>query len=199
MSVNGRVSEASDRFQGRQLTSSGSIDPRERASERAGRMPEKYEKRRDDDGTVDRSPDPTPELRKWLLLLKVKNEVDGIDLHERLRGGGGTNTGLFQTVHFLIALRTVYREWHWMPELLDGISTHYGCGRTVEDALGEAEALTGRNWGKEYVAYKDFCEDIDNADSGLMDAEIDAIVRRREDHIGKGFKYSGPQPEPPVR
>ena len=42
-------------------------------------------KSRDEDGTIDRVPDPPETLKKWLLTLKRKNSAAGIDMLYNLR------------------------------------------------------------------------------------------------------------------
>ena len=54
---------------------------------------------------------------RWLLLLKIKNASAGIGLESELRAAGAKNNGLMRRTQFLICLRSVYREWHFMDEV----------------------------------------------------------------------------------
>lgn len=110
---------------------------------------EVFEKTRDTDGTVDRVPDPPEALKKWLLLLKMKNTSAGIGLAEMLRLQGAKANGVMDRGTFLITLRTVYKEWSFQEQLLFSFAHTYGCGLVDGSGL------------KESVAWRDFCEDVE--------------------------------------
>ena len=98
------------------------------------------QKTRDTDGTIDRVPDPPESLKKWLILFKMKNESAGIGLimvrqrplplhrtlltrhrphsPQTLRQSGGKPNGTMDRAQFLIALRTIYREWHFKEQVM---------------------------------------------------------------------------------
>ena len=141
--------------------------------------PEEWEVKaaaRDEDG-IDWVPDPPEALRKWLLLFKMQNQSKGIGLFQSLRQSGAKPNGLMQVRpstgdhaaasrascgglssvraacsqkdQFTIALTSIYREWFFSPKLLKSICHAYGTG--LDDPEG----------GKESVAWRDFCEDVD--------------------------------------
>ncbi len=52
-----------------------------------------FGKTRDEDGTVDRVPDPPDHLKFWLLVLQLKIKVEEIDLEPAFVQAGGTRYG----------------------------------------------------------------------------------------------------------
>uniref|UniRef100_A0A7S3AE82 Uncharacterized protein n=1 Tax=Haptolina ericina TaxID=156174 RepID=A0A7S3AE82_9EUKA len=141
---------------------------------------EVFEKTRDTDGTVDRVPDPPEALKKWLLLLKMKNTSAGIGLAEMLRLQGAKANGVMDRGTFLITLRTVYKEWSFQEQLLFSFAHTYGCGLVDGSGL------------KESVAWRDFCEDVELQDEKDADDEIRLIIRGRICEIGAGPKMYDP-------
>jgi len=117
-------------------------------------------KTRDEDGTVDRVPDPPEALKKWLLVLKLKNKAAMVDLPGTLREAGGTPMGTIPKGQFTQCLRNMYREFRFTDQLLFSMAHAYGCG--------DPDPFEG---GKKQVAWKDFCEDVGNADEGMATEE----------------------------
>jgi len=110
-------------------------------------------KTRDADGTVDRVPDPPEALNKWLLVLKLKNRSAMINLPSTLREAGGTPMGTIPKGLFTLVLRNTYKEFRFTDQLLFSFAHAYGCG--------DVDIFEG---GKKQVAWKDFCEDVNNQD-----------------------------------
>ena len=67
---------------------------------------------------------------------------------------------------FLIALKTVFREFTFEDWLLKAFTDHYGVGGEDHEA-----------GGKKLIAWKDFCEDVDTQDMKDVTPELDAINR----------------------
>jgi len=124
-------------------------------------------KTRNEDGTLDRVDDPPDEILKWLLAMKLKcKTISGVDLVYSMRHAGGKNTGLMDKQQFLIALKTVFREFTFEDWLLYALTDHYGVGG--DDHIGG---------GKKLIAWKDFCQDVERQDMSNITPELDAINR----------------------
>mmetsp|Transcript_9030 Transcript_9030/g.20195 ORF Transcript_9030/g.20195 Transcript_9030/m.20195 type:complete len:269 (-) Transcript_9030:589-1395(-) len=85
-------------------------------------------KSRDADGTMDRVADPPEMLKKWLLTIKLKAASLSIDLIFSLRAQGGKPNGTMKKAQFLIALRTIFKEFTFTDQLLYSLSAAYGVG-----------------------------------------------------------------------
>jgi hypothetical protein len=183
-------------------------------------QPEEWEVKgaaRDENG-IDWVPDPPETLRKWLLLFKMQNESKGIGLFQSLRQSGAKQNGLMQARlstrghhanriryhvsgvscgkaeqracgvsqkdQFMIALTSIYREWFFSPKLLKSICHAYGTG--LDDPEG----------GKESVAWRDFCEDVDAQNMQQATWELDMLVRGRHTMLGDEFPPIQPTAPP---
>jgi len=122
-------------------------------------------KSRDEDGTVDRVPDPPETLKKWLLTLKRKNACAGVDTLFNLRQQGGHPNGTMKKSQFLICLKQSYKEFLFSDQLIFSIAHAY--------AIGDPDP----EGGKTHVAWRDFCEDIDAQDLKDVTPEIDSYCR----------------------
>jgi len=118
-------------------------------------------KSRDEDGTIDRVPDPPEALKKFLIVFKKKNFSAGIDLLGALRGAGASPNGTMKKRQFFICLKQTYREFTFSEQLLFSFAAAYGCG--------DADAAEG---GMTHVAWKDFCEDVEAQDPRDVTAEV---------------------------
>jgi len=149
-------------------------------------QPEEWEVKgaaRDENG-IDWVPDPPETLRKWLLLFKMQNESKGIGLFQSLRQSVAKQNGLMQKDQFMIALTSIYREWFFSPKLLKSICHAYGTG--LDDPEG----------GKESVAWRDFCEDVDAQNMQQATWELDMLVRGRHTMLGDEFPPIQPTAPP---
>jgi len=116
---------------------------------------------RDADGTVDRSPPPTPEVQK--LLKEVKRGIDryGIDMILEFRTQGATQYGTITKSRFNSILTTTFsleKNFFWDDAKLNIINKHYGTG-AKDIALG----------GQKQVAWMDFCEDLGETDGSFAE------------------------------
>jgi len=116
---------------------------------------------RDADGTVDRSPPPTPEVKK--ILKEVKRGIlrYGIDMIMEFRTQGATQYGTITKSRFHSIITTTFgnqKNFFWDDEKLKILSTHYGTGAT-DMKLG----------GQRQVAWMDFCEDLGETDGSYQE------------------------------
>jgi hypothetical protein len=118
---------------------------------------------RDADGTIDRSPPPTPPVQA--ILFKLKRAIDryGLDMRHEFRSQGGTQYGIITKGRFnsiLAILFGVEKGFQWDHDMLRVLSSHYGTGAPDLQLKGNKD-----------VSWMDFCEDL---------GEIDVRVPRRE-------------------
>ena len=115
---------------------------------------------RDADGTIDRSPPPTPEVCKVLKELKRAIDRYGIDMTSEFRTQGGTQYGTISKSRFNSIITTTFgleKDFLWTDEKLAILSTHYGTGATDLNLKG-----------KKQVAWMDVCEDLGETDGSFM-------------------------------
>lgn len=122
-------------------------------------------KSRDEDGTIDRVPDPPEALKKFLLVFKRKNFNAGIDVMGALRGAGASPNGTMKKLQFLLCIKATYKEFTFSEQLLYSFAHAYGCG--------DPDPVEG---GKMHVAWKDFCEDIEAQDPKEISREDLAYI-----------------------
>ena len=111
---------------------------------------------RDADGTVDRSPPPTEEVKKLLKAVKRGTDRYGIDMILEFRTQGATQYGTITKSRFNSILTTTFgleKNFFWDDPKLKILTDHYGTGAS-DLALG----------GKKQVAWMDFCEDLGETD-----------------------------------
>jgi len=112
---------------------------------------------RDDDGTIDRSPPPTPQVK--VLLKEIKRGIDryGIDMALEFRSQGASQYGTITKSRFNSILTTTFgteKNYFWDDKKLNILNSHYGTG-SGDMALG----------GKRQVAWMDLCEDLGEVDA----------------------------------
>ena len=116
---------------------------------------------RDADGTIDRSPPPTPEVQAVLFDLKRITDEYGIDMMLEFRTQGATKYGTISKSRFNSILTTTFgseKGFYWDDKKLDLLNGHYATGAT-DLALG----------GKKLVAWMDVCEDLSETDASFKD------------------------------
>jgi len=116
---------------------------------------------RDADGTVDRSPPPTPEVQKILKEMKRGINRYGIDMILEFRTQGATQYGTITKSRFNSIVSTTFgveKNFFWDDPKLNILNRHYGIGAT-DIALG----------GKKQVAWMDMCEDLGETDGSWKD------------------------------
>jgi len=116
---------------------------------------------RDADGTIDRSPPPTPEVQAILFDLKRITDEYGIDMTGEFRTQGATKYGTISKSRFNSILTTTFgseKGFFWDDAKLNIINGHYGTGAT-DLCLG----------GKKLVAWMDVCEDLGETDAAFKD------------------------------
>lgn len=116
---------------------------------------------RDADGTIDRSPPPTPQVK--VLLKEIKRGIDryGIDMTLEFRSQGASQYGTITKSRFNSILTTTFgleKNFFWDDKKLNILNVHYGTGST-DIALG----------GKKQVAWMDLCEDLGEVDASYTD------------------------------
>jgi len=112
---------------------------------------------RDADGTVDRSPPPTAEVK--VILKEIKRAIDryGIDMTLEFRSQGATQYGTITKSRFNSILTTTFgleKNFFWDDAKLKILTSHYGTG---------ADDLALK--GKKQVAWMDLCEDLGETDA----------------------------------
>ena len=122
---------------------------------------------RDDDGTIDLVPDPPEAMKKWLLVLKLKNKQAGIDMYETFRGQGAHPNGQWAKGQFTLALMGLYKEFSFTQHLLFSFAANYGCGENHPAG------------GKTHVAWKDFIEDVNAQSEADATDELRDMARAR--------------------
>lgn len=127
---------------------------------------------RDADGTIDRSPPPTPPVVKILKELKRAIDRYGIDMTSEFRTQGATQYGTITKSRFNSIVTTTFGNekgflWTWIDadgkihdDKIRMLADHYGTGAT-DLHLG----------GKKQVAWMDVCEDLGETDGSYMPAE----------------------------
>ena len=116
---------------------------------------------RDADGTIDRSPPPTPEVQKVLFDLKRITDEYGIDMMLEFRTQGATKYGTISKSRFNSILTTTFgseKGFFWDDKKLNLLNAHYGTGAT-DLALK----------GHKLVAWMDVCEDLSETDASFKD------------------------------
>ena len=121
---------------------------------------------RDADGTIDRSPPPTEEVKKILKELKRSIDRYGIDMTTEFRTQGATQYGTITKSRFNSIITTTFGNekgflWHdenGKTPKLSLLNSHYGTG---------ADDLHLK--GKMQVAWMDVCEDLGETDGGFPD------------------------------
>lgn len=86
---------------------------------------------RDADGTIDRSPPPTAEVKK--LLKEIKRSIDryGIDMTSEFRAQGATQYGTIMKSRFNSVITITFgieKDHFWDDPKLKILSDHYGTG-----------------------------------------------------------------------
>lgn len=123
---------------------------------------------RDADGTIDRSPPPTPEVSAILFDLKRITDEYGIDMMLEFRSQGATVYGTITKSRFNSILTSTFgseKGFFWDDKKLDIINHHYGTGAN-DLALG----------GKKLVAWMDVCEDLGEIDASFPDNQYKGII-----------------------
>ena len=105
-------------------------------------------KTRDEDGTVDRCPDPPQKMWSVLAAFMYKCEVENINIETVFEEGGGNHYGQMKTHKFFSSLKDNFGRFDIRAEILDDILNAYGVG--YRDPRGRYEN----------IAWKDFCEDV---------------------------------------
>jgi len=128
---------------------------------------------RDADGTIDRSPPPTPPVQAILKELKRSIDKYGIDMTSEFRTQGATQYGTITKSRFNSIITITFGNekgflWTWIDadgkihdDKIRMLADHYGTGAT-DLHLG----------GKKQVAWMDVCEDLGETDGGYMPAEM---------------------------
>jgi len=124
---------------------------------------------RDADGTIDRSPPPTAEVK--VILKEIKRSVDryGIDMTSEFRTQGATQYGTVTKSRFNSIITTTFgieKDHFWDDAKLNIICIHYGTGSADLHLKGKMQ-----------VAWMDLCEDL---------AEIDASYVQDFSYKAKG-------------
>ena len=125
---------------------------------------------RDADGTVDRSPPPTEEVKVILKSLKRGIDRYGIDMVLEFRSQGATQYGTITKSRFKSILTTTFgfeKNFFWDDPKLKILTDHYGTG-AADLALG----------GKKQVAWMDLCEDLGETDGSFSVNLSYGIVKR---------------------
>merc|ERR1719443_1771305 len=107
---------------------------------------------RDADGTIDRSPPPTPEV--LVILKELKRAIDryGIDMTSEFRTQGATQYGTITKSRFNSILTTTFgieKGFFWDDDKLNILCIHYGTGSKDLHLKGKMQ-----------VAWMDLCEDL---------------------------------------
>ncbi len=147
-----------------------------------------FGKTRDEDGTVDRVPDPPEALKPTLLAFKDKAIAEGIDLASIFQQYGGTRYGTISKRLFCTSLTTTFLRFNFTDQLLYSLVSAYGVG--AEDTY---------NGGKELVAWCDFVEDVMGA-AGSANADPNAATFGTGMNSGKTRDEDGTVdrvPDPP--
>ena len=126
---------------------------------------------RDADGTIDRSPPPTEEVKAVLKELKRAIDRYGIDMTLEFRTQGATQYGTITKSRFNSIITVTFgveKGFLWHDETgkttkLDLLNQHYGTGATDIHLKG-----------KKQVAWMDLCEDLGEIDASwtVQAAEI---------------------------
>jgi len=116
---------------------------------------------RDTDGTVDRSPPPTQEVKT--ILWEIKRIIDeyGMDMTSEFRLQGATQYGTITKSRFNSVLTVTFgveKGFFWDDPKLSVLSTHYGTGANDLHLKGKMQ-----------VAWMDFCEDLGETDATFPD------------------------------
>jgi len=123
---------------------------------------------RDADGTIDRSPPPTPEVQKILFDLKRITDEYGIDMMLEFRTQGATKYGTISKSRFNSILTTTFdtsKSFFWDDAKLNILNGHYGTG-AKDGALG----------GSKLVAWMDVCEDLGETDASFKDNKFNGVM-----------------------
>ena len=120
---------------------------------------------RDADGTIDRSPPPTEEVK--VVLKELKRAIDryGIDMTLEFRTQGATQYGTITksrfnsiiTVTFGVEKGFLWHDENGKTPKLDLLNQHYGTGATDIHLKG-----------KKQVAWMDLCEDLGETDASWI-------------------------------
>ena len=116
---------------------------------------------RDADGTIDRSPPPTEEVKAILFAMKQKIDEYGIDMVLEFRTQGASQYGTITKSRFNSIITTTFgieKDFFWDDAKLNILNIHYGTG---------ADDLHLK--GKMQVAWMDVCEDLGETDAGFPD------------------------------
>lgn len=119
---------------------------------------------RDADGTIDRSPPPTPQVIKVLKELKRAIDRYGIDMTSEFRTQGGTQYGTISKSRFNSIVTTTFgneKGFLWDDAKLMILSTHYGTGATDLHLKG-----------KKQVSWMDVCEDLGETDGSFLPPDL---------------------------
>ena len=121
---------------------------------------------RDADGTIDRSPPPTEQVK--VLLKELKRAIDryGIDMTLEFRTQGATQYGTITKSRFNSIMTTTFgleKNFFWDDAKLNILNVHYGTGATDLHLKG-----------KKQVAWMDVCEDLGEIDASwtVKEAEV---------------------------
>jgi hypothetical protein len=116
---------------------------------------------RDADGTIDRSPPPTEEVKAILFEIKKKIDEYGIDMTLEFRTQGASQYGTITKSRFNSIITTTFgveKDFFWDDAKLNILNVHYGTGATDLHLKG-----------KKQVAWMDLCEDLGETDATFHD------------------------------
>jgi len=119
---------------------------------------------RDADGTIDRSPPPTPQV--IVILKELKRAIDryGIDMTSEFRTQGATQYGTITKSRFNSIITTTFgleKNFTWDDAKLNMLNSHYGTGANDLHLKGKMQ-----------VAWMDVCEDLGETSGAYMPAEF---------------------------
>ena len=116
---------------------------------------------RDADGTIDRSPPPTAEVKAILFELKKSIDQYGIDMTLEFRTQGASQYGTITKSRFNSIITSTFgveKDFFWDDAKLNILNKHYGTGATDLHLKG-----------KKQVAWMDVCEDLGETDASYQD------------------------------
>ena len=116
---------------------------------------------RDADGTIDRSPPPTEEVKAILYEMKKKIDEYGIDMTLEFRTQGASQYGTITKSRFNSIITTTFgieKDFFWDDAKLNILNIHYGTGATDLHLKGKMQ-----------VAWMDLCEDLGETDASFHD------------------------------
>ena len=128
---------------------------------------------RDTDGTIDRVRDPPLEVLPTLYQIQQQCMSYNIDLHSVFESAGGRVNGMMPHTKFSSALVVALHRCRLDEPTLAQLTSAYGCGQKAPEGSARSKYAQFDS-----VAWKDFCEDVDNA----------------IDHGGVGHPYPGGPP-----